>query len=58
MNTPTIHEPFGPFSPLRPSKPNPRRLPEMCYPAEYRIRTVCAGGQMRWCGETAEFENA
>ena len=49
------HQALGqrtPASSYTPSlRPYPRRLPEMWYPAEYRIRTVCAGGQMRWCGE-------
>lgn len=49
------HQALGQRPPARSYTPSPRpypnRLPEMWYPAEYRVRTVCAGGQMRWCGE-------
>lgn len=49
------HQALGqrpPVSQYTPSlRPYPSRLPEICYPRHYRTRTVCEGGQLRWCGE-------
>ena len=32
-------------------RPYPRKLPEIVYPRTYTIRTICEGGNLRWCGE-------